>query len=64
MTYKITDKCRFCYTCISVCPAEAIKESYPIFEIDQDLCEDCGLCYEVCRHGAIKKIDEKQTGTL
>ncbi|WP_449241270.1 DUF362 domain-containing protein [Desulfoscipio gibsoniae] len=51
--YIITDKCRFCDTCITVCPAEAIERTYPIYRINRSLCIECGVCKENCSFDAI-----------
>ncbi|MDW7649708.1 MAG: 4Fe-4S binding protein [Bacillota bacterium] len=58
MRFEITEKCRFCDTCISVCPADAIKKSYPIYRIDQQQCQKCGHCVAVCANHAITKLPD------
>ena len=52
MSYKITDQCTACGTCISECPVEAISEG-DIYKIDTEKCTDCGLCASVCPLEAI-----------
>ena len=52
MTYKITEDCVACGTCISECPVEAISEG-DIYKIDPDTCTDCGSCAAVCPTEAI-----------
>ena len=47
MSYKITDDCTACGTCIDECPVDAIKEG-EIYSIDADVCTDCGSCADVC----------------
>jgi ferredoxin len=58
ITYVINDKCVFCDSCISVCPAEAIKKGYPLYYIDQEKCQQCGECAQVCGFGAIDTIEK------
>ena len=53
MTYKITDECTTCGSCMDSCPSEAIKEGDPKYCIDPDLCIDCGSCVETCPTEAI-----------
>ena len=53
MSYKITDECTACGTCIDECPVEAITEG-DIYKIDPDLCTDCGACADVCPVEAIE----------
>ena len=51
--------CQMCYECARVlsCPAIRRVETYGIEEmqIDQDRCIRCGVCYEICPNGAIRK---------
>ncbi len=51
--------CQMCYECARVlsCPAIRRVETDGIEEmqIDQDRCVKCGVCYEVCPNGAIRK---------
>ncbi|TYO97350.1 DUF362 domain-containing protein [Desulfallas thermosapovorans] len=54
--YKITEDCRFCNTCITVCPVEAIEKTYPIYRINKSLCIECGTCQEYCSFGAVIHI--------
>ena len=53
MSYKITDDCTACGTCIDECPVEAIAEG-DIYVIDPDVCTDCGSCADVCPVEAIE----------
>lgn len=39
-----------CHRCEEVCPQQAIKN----YQIDEKLCDDCGLCTAVCPLGAIE----------
>ncbi|WP_006523922.1 DUF362 domain-containing protein [Desulfoscipio gibsoniae] len=51
--FIITDKCRFCDTCLTVCSADAIEKTYPIYRINQDFCIECGTCKDYCSFDAI-----------
>ena len=53
MSYKITDECVACGSCISECPMDAISEGDEIYVIDADACSDCGTCAEACPTEAI-----------
>ena len=53
MSYKITDECVACGSCISECPMDAISEGDEIYVIDADACSDCGSCSEACPTEAI-----------
>lgn len=52
MTYKITDECLACGSCLGECPSGAISEGQP-YTIDTDSCADCGVCKDTCPTGAI-----------
>lgn len=42
------DSCSKCYKCVKSCPVNAIKiKNDDVFECE-DLCIDCGNCYEIC----------------
>ena len=51
--------CQMCYECARIlsCPAIRRVETEGIWEmqIDQDRCIKCGVCYEICPNGAIRK---------
>ena len=51
MSFKITDECLACGTCLDTCPNGAIEEG-DIYKIT-DACADCGACVEACPTGAI-----------
>lgn len=55
-TYVINDKCKNCKMCMKLgCPAISITENGPV--INDTLCVGCGLCPNVCKFGAIEKIN-------
>lgn len=52
------DLCCRCYTCVSVCKAEAVEpdeEGQPV--VDPVECEGCGVCAASCPSGAISQKD-------
>ncbi len=52
-------KCQACLICARKCPAEAISGGKKtIHVIDQELCTNCGTCFEVCpsKFSAVQKI--------
>ncbi len=52
-----SDKCKKCKMCLKLgCPAITIKNG--IISIDASLCNGCGLCQNVCKFDAIKKVGE------
>ncbi len=56
-TYRINpDKCKNCKLCMKLgCPAISITENGPV--INETLCVGCGLCPNVCKFGAIEKVN-------
>ena len=42
MAYKITDDCISCGACEPECPVSAISEGETIYEIDPNVCVECG----------------------
>ncbi len=55
-TYVINDKCKNCKMCMKLgCPAISITENGP--KINENLCVGCGLCANVCKFGAIEKVN-------
>ena len=46
MAYKISDDCIACGAC------EAISEGDGKYEINPDICTECGSCADVCPVGA------------
>ncbi len=55
MSYKITNDCICCGTCLEKCPTNAIVEHVYKYEIT-DSCTDCGSCVESCPVGAMLNI--------
>ncbi len=53
----IQENCRGCSLCARSCPFEAIKMSGKLPEIGP-ACTECGACLEVCRFGALEKVDD------
>ena len=53
MSYKITDECTACGSCMESCPSEAINEGEQKYAIDPELCIDCGACVDSCPNSAI-----------
>ncbi len=53
MSFKITDACTSCGTCVEACPSEAISEGDDKHVIDQDACIECGACVDTCPVEAI-----------
>lgn len=48
------DKCVGCTVCQHVCPDKApFGERGKPFEIDQEKCDQCGMCVARCRHEAL-----------
>jgi two-component system, NtrC family, sensor kinase len=48
----IRARCKRCYTCVSSCPARAIKVSDGQAQVIQERCIACGNCYKVCAQHA------------
>jgi ferredoxin len=58
MAFIITDECIMCDLCVAECPENAIVAGDPLYEIDPNLCNDCGNCAEVCPVEACVPEDE------
>ncbi len=53
--YEVTDKCKGCGICKSVCPQSCIAFIKNRAAINQKNCLHCGNCYTHCPHGAVRK---------
>jgi NADH-quinone oxidoreductase subunit F len=54
ITYTINDECNGCTLCKRVCPQKAISgEKKKSHVIDQDKCDQCGVCIQSCKFDAI-----------
>lgn len=57
-----TGKCNLSYSCVRICPVNAIKveahQDYP--EVLHNACIGCGHCLKVCSPGAISYSDSKE----
>lgn len=52
------DKCKKCKACLRTgCPALKYRDG--IISIDENMCNGCKLCKQVCKFGAIEKVGEK-----
>ena len=55
------DACTGCEACKKKCPVEAISgEKKEVHVIDLATCTQCGICYDTCRFGAIRKARVKE----
>jgi len=55
-SYKITDACVNCGSCVSDCPVEAISEKDGKHVIDLAKCQGCGICVATCPTDAIQSL--------
>ena len=56
MAYHISDDCISCGACEAECPVGAISEGDGKFEINADLCTECGSCADACRQKILRMI--------
>ena len=57
VTHAINEKCTGCYACLKSCPTDAITGApKELHVINQDLCIQCGACYQICRYDAILRV--------
>jgi len=60
----LIDLCTSCGDCVAICPQHLIvldPDGYPIV-IGAKACGNCGLCADVCMHGAIEFVKATQDG--
>lgn len=57
MPYVINDTCVGCHNCAMECPTEAIQYKGKKYDINQELCIECGHCEEVCHISAANNQD-------
>ena len=50
-----------CSECVSVCPQVAISKNGNFIEIDQDKCDLCGVCDDVCVYEALEIVGREVT---
>ena len=51
------DKCQACMICLRNCPSGAVHgEKETVHWIDQEKCIKCGMCWDLCRFEAVKKL--------
>lgn len=58
---EVNEKCKGCDFCIKQFECPALRpqgEKEPIV-IDEGLCSGCGVCVQVCPHGALKAVSSK-----
>ncbi len=62
MSYTITSRqCLKSGLCFQECPMDAVlfDKTHDLYQIDPDLCTDCGSCADVCPEGAITGFEEE-----
>ena len=55
--YQIKDSCSGCHTCELACPMGAIHYDGPRYQVDPELCVECGLCEKLCPTCSIYDVD-------
>ncbi|MBN1533226.1 MAG: 4Fe-4S binding protein [Spirochaetes bacterium] len=53
-------KCRFCGTCMLICPVEAVDMRERERRYRREECLGCELCVEHCRHGALSLYRDEE----
>ena len=61
--YQIKDSCSGCHTCELACPMQAIHYDGPRYQIDPELCVECGLCETLCPTCSIYDADDRSVPT-
>lgn len=56
--YQIKASCSGCHTCELACPMHAIHYDGPRYQIDPELCVECGLCETLCPTCSIYDADD------
>ncbi len=56
--YQIKASCSGCHTCELACPMQAIHYDGPRYQIDPELCVECGLCETLCPTCSIYDADD------
>ncbi len=56
--YQIKASCSGCHTCELACPMQAIHYDGPRYQIDPELCVECGLCETLCPTCSIYDVDD------
>ena len=55
----IDNKCDFCGTCITICPADCIEVQEASITIDDSKCIECDLCVYICPIEVLEVAYEK-----
>ncbi len=61
--YQIKASCSGCHTCELACPMQAIHYDGPRYQIDPELCVECGLCETLCPTCSIYDADDHSKPT-
>ena len=57
----VANKCIGCERCVAICPRGARRRVDGLLRTDRALCDDCGLCVEVCPPRALQLRGERVT---
>lgn len=58
MPSVVNDSCKFCKSCVEVCPVDAFREGDSRVVVSPDDCIECGVCISECPENAIQPSDE------